>query len=172
MRRILLATCTLFFLAIPGGLNAQLSIAPQVSWGDDVDFGLGGRVTLGLPIQDFPLEAIGSFDVFFPDDEGDVDLDYWEINLNAAYLFPIVTPTVTPYVGGGLNIAHASVSVPEGFGGLDGDDTELGLNLLGGVKFPLRNVTPYGELRIELGGGEQFVLTGGVAFNIGPGLSQ
>lgn len=171
MRRIAVAVVVLGLMLAPTSLKAQIDIGAQGSWGDDVDFGLGGRVVVGLPIEQFPLELIGSFDYFFPDID---NFDYWEINANAAYVIPVPTPTVAPYAGAGINIARASVDVGTvpGVGDFSASDTEVGLNLLGGVKFPLQSVTPYGELRIELGGGEQFVITGGVSFNVGPGFSS
>lgn len=46
----------------------------------------------------------------------------------------------------------------------DGEDTEIGLNLPVGDKFVLASLTPFAELRVEAGGGEQVVLTGGLLF--------
>ena len=48
--------------------------------------------------------------------------------------------------------------------GRSASDTDLGLNLLGGTLFGRGKVNPFVELRVELAGGEQFVLTGGVLF--------
>lgn len=157
MRRSLFAVCLLSLLAWPAALTAQVDVGPQASWADDADFGVGGRVVLGIPAA-IPLAAIGSFDYFFPSD----DFDYWEINGNVVYEFAVPSGVVAPYVGAGLNVAHASVaSVSE---------TEIGFNLLGGARFDAGQFTPFGELRVELSGGEQFVLTGGVLFNVGPGF--
>jgi len=135
-------------------LQAQrpdIRFGPQLSLAEDADVGIGGRLEIGLPRA--PVSIWGSFDLFFPDGPA----DYWEFNANASYDFHLpTTPTVVPYAGGGLNIAHISVG--------PADDTDAGLNLLGGVRFPLPSVMPFFELRIELGGGEMFVATGGVLF--------
>jgi hypothetical protein len=73
---------------------------------------------------------------------------------------------VAPYAGTGLNYAHASVSVPE-LAGMSVSNSEVGLNILGGAKFKLGQVTPFGEFRVELGGGEEFVITGGAMMTLG-----
>lgn len=143
--------------ALPGAARGQAAIGPQLSLAEDHDFGLGGRVVAN--IADYGgWEGVGSFDVFFP--EGDVD--YWEINGNIVYNFPVdPARAFFPYLGGGLNVAHL-----DGPGGADGDveDTEVGLNVVGGGKFDATGVTPFVEARIEIEGGEQFVLTGGLLF--------
>lgn len=129
----------------------------QASFADDTDFGVGARVELGLAQLSPRLFAIGSFDWFFPD-----GFDYFEVNANLGYSIPLTSPTFVPYVGGGLNIARASVKVF----GESHSDTEVGLNVLGGTKFkPVSaRFTPFLEARVELNGGEQFVISGGILF--------
>lgn len=131
----------------------------QGSWGDDTDLGIGARLELGLPnllTSEGPLSntfLIGSFDWFFPDfcDQFD-DCSYFELNGNLAV--PITANTIDPYAGAGLNIARMAV--------LGESDTEVGLNLLGGLRFSLGGASAFGEGRFVLGGSEQFVLTLGV----------
>lgn len=149
-------------LATTGPLHAQ-TFGLQASWGDDVDFGLGGRAAFDL-VPASSLELIGSFDYFFPDEPAGMDIDYWELNGNLAYAFNVAgAPGFAPYVGAGLNVAHGSASF-EADPDLSSSDTEAGLNLLGGARFGRSSVKPYAELRFELGGGEQVVLTGGLLF--------
>lgn len=137
--------------------QGQVHLGPQISIADEADVGLGGRLVAG--VEDYSgLEVIGSVDVFFPDE----DFDYWEINGNAVYNFEIVgAPSLRPYAGGGLNVAHVDFDddVPGG-----DSDTDLGLNLLAGSKFPLERFTPFVEVRGEISGGEQLVITGGFLF--------
>ncbi len=152
---VMTLSLALCFLA-PSPLLAQLELGGQLSYADDTDLGVGGRVSLGLP-SELGLRLLGSFDYFFPDG----DFDYWEVNGNVAYPLPLEAQAVSLYVGGGLNIAHA-------FNGAS--DTRIGLNLLGGVDYLVQTLRLYGELRLEVEGGEQFVLTGGVLFPVGPGL--
>ncbi|MEJ2311378.1 MAG: hypothetical protein P8Y10_02445 [Gemmatimonadales bacterium] len=150
------------------GLNAQqrqtrrLNLGPQLSYGSSSKLGLGGRLHANLRSPD-GLVIIGAFDWFFPDEGPGDSRTYWELNGNVAYRFKIEgTTAVAPYAGGGLNIAYSS---RRSEGGGDGSsDTDLGVNLLGGTLFGSGPVLPFFELRVELAGGEQFVLTGGVLF--------
>lgn len=93
-----------------------------------------------------------------------MDWTYLEINANVAYSFPLSgSSSLRPYAGGGLNIARSSIDFD--LPGLRStSDTEVGLNVLGGSKFGSGRLTPFAELRLELGGGEQFVITGGFLF--------
>ena len=142
--------------------NRQIYLGPQLSYGSSAKLGLGGRLHANLRSPD-RLVIIGAFDWFFPDEGPGESRTYWELNGNVAYRFKIEgTTAVAPYAGGGLNIAHSSRRA-EGEG--DGSShTDLGVNLLGGTTFGSGSVLPFFELRVELAGGEQFVLTGGVLF--------
>ncbi len=142
------------------GTAQEVHVGGQLSYGDDSDFGLGPRVVFDDPsLGEFRI--VGTFDLFFPDSPSGTDVDYWEINGNGIYDFQLRnSPNTIPYVGAGLNIAHASV----GSGVLNASDTQLGINLLGGFEFVVGSVRPFVELRVELEGGEQFVISGGVLF--------
>ncbi len=145
-------------LALAGGLaadlRAQVRFGGQLNYGDNADFGIGARLeyTPRRLIPNAPVVSSASFDWFFPSTSG---VDYWELNYNIAYQF--TTPSLKPYAGGGLNVAHVSVG--------SFSDTKLGLNLMGGLKFAaMGRLAPFVEARVELSGGEQFVITGGVLF--------
>lgn len=142
--------------------DRQIYLGPQLSYGSSAKLGLGGRLHANLTSPD-RLVIIGAFDWFFPDEGPGDNRTYWELNGNVAYRFKIEgTTAVSPYAGGGLNVAHSS-RTSEG-GGDGSSHTDLGVNLLGGTLFGPGPVLPYFELRVELAGGEQFVLTGGVLF--------
>lgn len=164
-----LALAGLVLIAAPAAAENPVSFGGQLSWADDTDLGIGARVLVGTDNIVEGSRFAGSFDWFFPDDGGGVDISYWEINLNGHYMLPIeVEAPIDFYAGGGLNIASISVDYDDlgGFG-IDGsaDDTDIGLNILGGLDFGINDsLGGFGELRIELGGGEQFVLTGGLHF--------
>src|SRR5881396_1594814 len=144
--------------ARPAVARAQRpSFAVQLDWGSDPDFGIGGRGVCPLRslFPKTPLDGIVSFDYFFPGNK----VKYWEINGNVAYHFRVPPRSSPgPYAGGGLNIAHASVTIA----GVSGSDTKAGLNLLGGTTFKVKRSTliPFVEGRGELGGGKTFILTG------------
>jgi len=123
--------------------RAQVRFGAQASVADDVDLGLGARVLFSLKQFSERLEGIASFDWFFPDSGAGVDWTYFELNGNVVYSIPL---------------SNTSALRPSA------SDTEIGLNLLGGSKFGSGRITPFAELRLELGGGEQFVISGGILF--------
>lgn len=152
-------------LAIGATDTQAQAIGVQVSYADDFDLGVGARVELGLPnllTSTGPLAntfLIGTFDYFFPDcaDGGsdDIDCSYMEFNGNLAV--PVGSSSLRPYAGAGLNVARAKVD----FFGESESETEIGLNVLGGLRFMVGGLSAYGEARYELGGGEQLVFTVG-----------
>src|SRR6266704_4747968 len=151
--------------AAPAGGSAQRpSFGPELNWSSDVDFGIGARGVFPLHslFPKTPLDGIVSFDYFFPSAPAGGSAHYWEINGDVAYRFRVERSSLGPYAGGGLNIAHASVTVA----GVSASATKAGLNLLGGTTFKVKgsNLTPFAEARGEIGGGKTFILTGGVRF--------
>ena len=138
--------------------------AAELDWSNDFDFGIGARAIFPLVslFPRTPLDGIVSFDYFFPSAPAGASAHYWEINGDVAYRFTVPrSSSLAPYAGGGLDIAHASGSV----GTVSNSVTKVGLNLLAGTTFKVRaSVTPFGEARVEIGGGKTFILTGGVRF--------
>lgn len=133
------------------GAEAQMALGVQGNWGSEADFGVGARTLINVPSSN--LEAVGSVDVFFPDG----DVDWLDINANLFYHFHLPdSPSVIPYLGGGLNLARLSVG--------DASNTETGLNIGGGLRFPGASVTPFVELRGVISDADQFVVTGGLLF--------
>ena len=154
MRRVLrLAAAFVALFALEANeAHAQTVFGAEAMFGSETDLGIGARLQLPLG-PEIPLDFQGGFNLFFPDGPS----DYFEINGNLWYDIPTSgTTNVEPYVGGGLNIGHHSVS---GF-----SDTDVGLNLGGGARFVFANTTPFIEARFVVGGSEQFVIGGGVLF--------
>lgn len=168
MKRIAVLTMVLGAVAA-APVSGQVAVGPQLSFADDADFGVGiraeaplsGMMTAEPGSAASTMFLIGSFDWFFPDDAEGVDVRYFEINANVGY--PLEVEGFDPYVGGGLNIATGSVSFDDP-ALEDSSNTEIGLNLLGGLKFLLGDLNAFAEARIELSGGEQFVISAGVLF--------
>lgn len=124
---------------------------------DDGDFGLGVRGEFG---GNFAL--VLSFDYYFPDDDLG-ELDFYEINGNLIYNFP--TESVRPYLGGGAGISR--VSFDSDF--FDDDATELGFNILGGLKFGSGGINPFAEVRYVIYPDDEtfnnrLVISGGILF--------
>ncbi len=162
-----MAAATCLALLAAGTATARAQARPQfggqISFANDYNFGIGARISADLQPM-IPsatnLGVIGTFDWFFPGNS----VSYWELNGNVVYRFHLTTGTLTPYAGGGLDIAHWSTSVALA-PGATGSFTRVGLNILGGTTFKTGgSITPFVELRGELRSGGQFVVTGGVLF--------
>lgn len=155
-------------LVLPAGVLAQsprLSIITQASYAFDKEaIGLGGG--LGFPIQESRvgdgLRGQATFDWFLLDNVVSGPLatrpTYWEFNVNGTYELP---RTHGVYVGTGLNYVN---DTRDGAQFVNAGGTELGLNLIGGLKFGRGRGAPFAQARYEVGGGKQLVITGGVEF--------
>ncbi|MEJ2547560.1 MAG: hypothetical protein P8125_07045 [Gemmatimonadota bacterium] len=156
MKKVLVIAAAMFCVSGAPSASAQgFRWGPELSLATDTDFGLGARVEFDF--NNSPLTVVGSFDYYFPDGP----VDYWEINGNLIYNFDIPSaPSVTPYAGGGLNIAHQSSDRESG----SFSDTDPGLNLLGGARFDAGSLMPFVEMKFTIEGAEQFVVTGGLLF--------
>ena len=171
MRSLTLALATMALLVVlPSEAWGQFKIGPYLAYHDDADLGIGGFVNIPLEDIEENLSAAADFGWFFPDDGGmnEFDVDYWELNGNLLYRFPLETTTLVPWALGGINIAHGSVARDHGeFGEYSGNDTEIGLNLGGGVTFGTGPMAPFAGVKFELSGGEGAVIFGGLSFTVG-----
>ena len=93
--------------------------------------------------------------------------DYFELNGGVLYRFPVDSDDVSPFALGGLNIARGKGEGVGPGGSGSRTDTDLGLNLGGGVTFLTGEVRPSVGLKIELSGGEGFVIFGALGFPLG-----
>jgi hypothetical protein len=165
LRKLFVAVAVPFALSV-GTVSAEAQrFGGQLSWGSDSDVGVGARAE--FPLTNMLTKTgvfsrafiVTQFDWYFVDCPSGVDCSYWE--LNPTFAVPLQTTSLRPYLGAGLNVAHASVDVP-GVG--SGSETETGVNLLGGLKFTLGGAEAFSEARVSLGGGEQFALSFGFLF--------
>lgn len=166
-----LVAITIFGTAGPAH-GQGIAFGVQGSVADHAGFGVGPRVMLDLGPFDLGFRVVGSAELFFPDAEtfersGTAveaeDVDYWEANLNVVYTLGLPVIPLTPYLGGGLNFAGVKVEGSPG-GLLDIDETDAGVNVLAGLELRLFGVAPFFEGRYTFGGGDQWVLTGGIVF--------
>lgn len=158
--------CGLVVAVAPMAAQApRLSIITQASYAFDKEaIGLGGG--LGFPIQESRvgdgLRGQATFDWFLLDNVVSGPLatrpTYWEFNVNGTYELP---RTHGVYVGTGLNYVN---DTRDGAQFVNAGGTELGLNLIGGLKFGRGRGAPFAQARYEVGGGKQLVITGGVEF--------
>ncbi len=168
-RAAIIIALALFTLPASPAL-AQVRIAPQVSWGEDVDLGIGGRLLISLSrlVSDDAdagflrrLDAIASFDYF----TGCNNCSYFEVT--SGLVLPLTIRQWGPYVGAGVNVGRFSAD--HASPGLDASDTDLGLALMLGLLFPLGQQQAFAELRSTAGGGEVTVFTFGIQFGGGGG---
>jgi hypothetical protein len=172
MRRFVLTlVAATILLALPTQTQAQLQAGPYVAFHDDQDLGFGAFIGVPFSSVDEDLFFTSDLGIFFPDDGGSRhDRDYLELNADLLYRIPAPDLEFTPWVKGGLNLARCSYSLDsEGPGRDSHTDTELGLNIGGGVTFGSGSTRPFVGVKFELGGGEGGVLYGGVTFRVGEG---
>lgn len=185
MKRLaLVATILLLGIGLSAPLTAQgqtsIQIGPRlgIPFGDVSD--AGGNFFLGadarIDSEALPVLVNPSFDYYLLDDRTingqDVGQSIIAVDINALYEFGIDNQAFAPYAGGGLAITRSSVdeqTFNTGFGSVTvggGSNTEVGLNLVGGARFPLGSVDPFVQLNATLGGDVQRLgLAGGLLFS-------
>jgi hypothetical protein len=130
---------------VDGGFNVDWNKPVDL---DDSDFGVGARVDFGGQIR-----LMLAFDYFFTNADDlfesgdttseDFDLKFYEFNANLLYEFP--TAPVHPYLGVGAGLARRTFDDVDDL--FDDRRSELGLNVLGGMKFGHAAVEPFIEVR-------------------------
>jgi hypothetical protein len=155
-----LGAAAVFALA-PMPAQSQIYLGPEIAWNDDADLGIGAGVEFDLPSLYPGIAFHGDFLYFFPGD----DFDYFEVNTNLTYDFPLEDAAVVPFALAGLNIGRASIDSESP--GIDGiSETEVGFNLGGGIKFNVGSFQPRVAARFVLGGYEGFTIFGFLPFRI------
>ena len=165
MRKLLSAVALVGMLAVPGAADAQFTLGPVGAFHDDFDFGVGAYAAIPVPSLDENLSINPSFVYFFPDG----DFDFWEINGDVVYRFVVADDVpVLPFALAGLNIARFSTPSVTVLGQtVGGSNTEIGLNLGGGVGFRAESVLPFVGAKFEIQDSSGFVVFGGVGFTVG-----
>lgn len=146
-------------VAVPGFAEAQATLGPTLAYHDDFDLGIGAALTLPLEAVDPAIGVLADFIIFFPEQ----DFDYFEVNGNMTYDFEIEDSNVVPFALAGLNIARVSIDVA----GVSDSNTDMGLNLGGGLKFNAGNFRPMVGLRLVFRDNSGFVIFGSLPFALG-----
>ena len=164
MRKLVAGAVALALVALTApDARAQVYLGPQVSVAEDVDVGVG--VNVGVPLASLHenLEFSGNFTLYFPD-----VIDYWEVDGNVRYLFALEgNSAMVPFVMAGLAIGNSSWDGDDIPGVADDSNTELGLRVGGGAKFPMDRLTPFVDLGLTIGDLPDFILRGGFTFPLG-----
>ena len=169
LRKHLFALALVAAAFIPSTASAQLRFGAQVGYGTETDLAVGARIDVPLTnaLSKTPPFSnaffLTSFDFYFPDCAAGADCTYWELTPALAVPFAVQGSAMRPYLGAGLTFARASVSA----GGTSADNTEAGLALIGGLKFPLNTMSAFTEARITLSDADQLTLAFGLLFGGG-----
>lgn len=155
MRKLLGAVALVGMLTMPSGAEAQTLGAVGAYYDDLEAFGLGAYVAIPIPQVYEGLSFNPNFVFFFPDGG-----DYWELNGDVVLSFPLEDDSpIIPFALSGISIGRTSAG--------SFSDTDIGLNLGGGVAFPLESVRPVAGAKFEIRDNTGFVIFGGVGFPLG-----
>ena len=131
-------------------------LGPRAGFGtNDLDFFIGAQ--FALPVAD-RFDVYPSFDYYFPGN----DVHVWSLDGTMRYWPRLHTKNSGLYVGGGLNISHASVTTPLG----DASSTDAGLSLLSGWDFKAVKPRPFVQIRLVIGDANRLDFGGGVNFRL------
>jgi hypothetical protein len=155
MKKLLCAVALAAVLGVPASASAQLQAGPILAYHTDLE-AVGVGAFLGIPIPSVEgLSIVPDFTWFFPDGG-----DYFEINGDAVYTFTVAADSpVEPFALAGINIMRFS------FGSFS--NTDVGLNLGGGVNFVAGSLSPFAGAKFEIQDGTGFVIFGGLGFAVG-----
>lgn len=170
-------TATLTLVLLLGAALSQSALAQGLHFN-----GIGGRIGLVKPedvgatlnvaahadmgeiIEN--LVAFPSID-YWGKSEGAFDFSQFAVNADVRYFLPS-SSDLTPFAGGGIGFIFTHNEVPFQ-GGIQGDtNLNIGLNLFGGLDYPLSdNLLLTGEGRFVVSEVYSFKLTAGVTFLLG-----
>jgi hypothetical protein len=119
---------------------------------DDAFIGLEGRFDVADVGSSAVLQINPSFSYYFTD-----NVDVFNFSLNFPFEFQINDSVLRPMAAPGIGLWHFSNGSSE---------TEVVLNLIGGLLFYLDGVEPFVQLRVYLGDGSGAELMGGVLFRL------
>ena len=155
--RLLLGLLALLALVFsPARASAEVSIGPHLGinfdWDEPV---IGGEVRADLAqlSPSVQLQIDPTLSLAFPGDGTIFDL-----SVNLPFQFTINDSVLRPYVAPGLAFLHWS--------GHRGSDSNLFLNLIGGLLFDLGSVDPFVQLKVMIPHGSLVELLGGVLFRV------
>ena len=155
MKKLLCAVALAGMLSLPASVSAQVQAGPILAYHTDAEaVGIGAFVSIPLAAV-AGLAIVPDFTWFFPD-----NVDYFEINGDVVYNFTVGPESpVLPFAFGGLNIARTSNDFVS--------NTDIGLNLGGGVNFVAGSLAPFAGAKFELQDDTFFVIFGGIGFTLG-----
>ena len=160
---ITICSCLIVFMQearAQDGTKNRLGFFFAGATGDIDEVGIGGIAEFRVA----PRVTISpQFLHFFPEDRGNHNDRFFELNGNVNYYF--YNHDIFEFYGlGGLNYTRLHRDFDDG---RDDYRSEFGLNLGGGINFEVgRTFVPFSEIRVTVGEYDQFVLSGGFKFNL------
>lgn len=140
------------------GIGGRLSFVKP----EDVDgtIGFGAHADLGEIIENLTLYPSLEY---WSKGEGPADFSQFAVNADARYYFPS-SNNLSFFAGGGIAFLFNSVDV----GPFDDSETDIGLDLLGGVDVPVSdNLVFTGSAKFVISDGNVFRITAGLTYLIG-----
>ncbi len=154
MKRITITFAVVLVMSLVGALRAEAQSQIGVGLMYDSDTksaGVDGR--LSVPIAGKNLRFAPNLDVFLPNNYTFVRFD-----ANLQYVFAPLRNSGGAYLLGGLDVGYVSVN--------SSSNTELGINVGGGISGPVGPFSLFGELKFVLGNYDGIVLGGGFLFDM------
>lgn len=185
MNRLTCLLTLLFFLVLGAGeTSAQTSLGVQGGYNLDAftndgaeegTYHLGAQARFGL--TGIPVIINPSIDYFFNHID---NANVWQFNADVIAPLGVNNAVFTPYAGLGLGVTRVSFQPDTPLLGnlLEHEETDLGLNVIGGATFGTGPVRPFAQARITFGNhmafvnedgqpGPGYALMGGVLFRLG-----
>lgn len=162
-------------LMVPTTAEAQthVKIGPRLGIPAGEVLEAGGNLFLGgearIETAALPVVFNPSFDYYFMDERRlggrQTSQSLFRIDVNALYEFGDENEVFTPYAGGGLGITRYSFDANPRIG--RSEDTDVGLNIVGGGRLRFGSVEPFVQLSAALlDDWDRIGLTGGVLFRL------
>ena len=153
MKKLFFAFCLMFISASAFAQKGTATWSVQGNYIIDSPSNLGVGGNLGYEFID-NLRGVAEFNYFFKKDY----CSFWNVEVNAEYLFK-VGDALTIYPLAGLDLLGSKVS----YEGYSASDTELGLNIGGGVEYAVSsNLSLKAEYNYKTQGDGYSVLSFGV----------
>src|SRR5688500_7656924 len=101
MRNLLWSLALVGMLAAPVAVQGQVTAGPLAAYYDDAEaFGIGAFLAIPVPQLAPGFAIVPDFTWYFPD-----GFDYFEVNGDVAYFFPVAADApIAPFAFGGLSI--------------------------------------------------------------------
>jgi hypothetical protein len=131
------------------------TLGPHVGFNFDVDdpfIGFEGRFDVGDIGTTAIVQINPSVSYYFTD-----YIDLLNFSLNVPFEFKVRGSVLRPFVAPGLGIWHRNNGR---------SDTDLALNLIGGLLFDVDAVEPFVQLRVSIGDGSTAELMGGLLIQL------